>query len=154
MHKLLTRRRGAPGAWSISEMLLAPFFPCVHVIHEIPLPEPFTTTPSLAWLIFHLHCFTSCHILFPFLLCFHHFSTKQSPCFPHACPLHVPKMPKDGGFPRCIMGHYMLIKLKNLPKSCLDANHSSNFETLKLNSEVVMSTNIWLEELLGIKSNY
>jgi hypothetical protein len=29
--------------------------------------------------------------------------------------LHVPKMPKDGGFPRCIMGHYMLIKLENLP---------------------------------------
>jgi hypothetical protein len=26
-----------------------------------------------------------------------------------------PKMPKDGGFPKCIMGHYMLIKLKNLP---------------------------------------
>jgi hypothetical protein len=63
-------------------------------------------------------------------------------------------MPKDGGFPRCVMGHYMLIKLKNLPQTCLDANHSSNFEILKINSALAMSTNISLEELLGIKTNY
>jgi hypothetical protein len=49
------------------------------------------------------------------------------------------------------MGHYMLNKLKNLPYSCLDANHSSNFETLKINSALVTSPNISLEELLGIK---
>jgi hypothetical protein len=52
------------------------------------------------------------------------------------------------------MGHYMLIKLKNLPWSCLDANHSSNFETLKLNSALALSPNIPLEEILGIKYNY
>jgi hypothetical protein len=79
MHKLLTRRRGALGTmrgcqagrprpigledllllslWSFCEMLLAPFLPCIRVIHEIPLPEPFTTTPLLAWLIFHRHYF-------------------------------------------------------------------------------------------------
>jgi hypothetical protein len=55
---------------------------------------------------------------------------------------------------RCIVRHNTLIKLKNLPYSCLDANHSSNFETLKLNSVLAMSTNISLEELLGIKNNY
>jgi hypothetical protein len=48
----------------------------------------------------------------------------------------------------------MLNKLKNLPKSRLDANPSSNFETLKFNSALAMSTNISLEELLGIKDNY
>jgi hypothetical protein len=40
------------------------------------------------------------------------------------------------------------------PLIMLDANHSSNFETLKLNSVLAMSTNISLEELLGIKNNY
>jgi hypothetical protein len=45
----------------------------------------------------------------------------------------------------------MLIKLKNLFESHLDANQSSNFETLRINSVLVMSSNISLEELLGIK---
>jgi hypothetical protein len=96
IHKLLIRQRGAPGAWSFSEMLFAPFLPCVHAIHEIPLPKPFTTRPSLAWFIFHLHCFTSCHILFPFLLCFHQFLRNKALAFPCACHFHVPKMPNGG----------------------------------------------------------
>jgi hypothetical protein len=123
--KTLTRWRGAPGAmrgcqagrprpiglgdlllpslWSFSKMLLAPFLPCVRVIHEIPLPESFTTTPLLAGLIFHLHYFALCHPPFFLASCASaNFPAKQSPSFPHACPLHVPKMPKDGGFPRCI----------------------------------------------------
>jgi hypothetical protein len=40
------------------------------------------------------------------------------------------------------------------PLSSLDANHSSNFETLKINSALETSPNISLEELLGIKNNY
>jgi hypothetical protein len=43
----------------------------------------------------------------------------------------------------------MLIMLKNLPLTSLDANHSSDFETLKINSALAMSPNISLKELFG-----
>jgi hypothetical protein len=103
---------GTPGAWSFSEMLLTPFFPCVRVIHEIPLPKPFTTTPLLAWLIFHLHCFTS-HIV-PFPLVLPPISYKTRPLLSPMLVLFMcPRCQMVDMW--CIVRHNTLIKLKNLP---------------------------------------
>jgi hypothetical protein len=151
MHKLLTWWRGAPGAWSFSEILLAPFFPCVHVIHEIPLPKPFTITPLLGLLIFHLHCFTSHLVPLPLVLPPISYKTRAL-LSPMLVLFMCPRCQMVDTW--CIVRHNTLIKLKNHTWSRLDANHSSNFETLKINSALATSTNISLEELLGIKNNY
>jgi hypothetical protein len=103
------------GAWSFSEMLLTPFFPCVCVIHEIPLPEPFTTTPLLAWLIFHLHCFVLCHSLHFFLASCASTNFLQNKALASTV-LVLCMCPRCQIMDTwCIVGHYMLIKLKNLP---------------------------------------